>query len=124
MRRSGILKSLPGIFASGTGEVSLRLARVLLYSLLLMAVLTPLLQLDSLDRFPVTTDDIEVQVTYCLSTVALLLVLAQVLKLIPLFLQGKVDGLLMAVRPLEILFADARDMQFESPPPAPIPLRV
>lgn len=56
-------------------------------ALLLMAVLTPVMQLDSWDRFPVSSDDIELAVTLCLCTVGMGLVFTTILKLAPVLLR-------------------------------------
>jgi hypothetical protein len=45
-----------------------------------MAVLSPVLQLDSCDRFPVSTGDIEAEITYCLCSIGMVLVFAGVLR--------------------------------------------
>ena len=111
------------IFAS-RGITSLRLARVLLCLMLLMVLVTPLLQLDSLDSFPVTTDDIEMQIIYCLNAVAILLVFSHALKLICAFLRGSVAALFLAVQPRVLFVPDAWRVLFEPPPPMMAPLRI
>lgn len=60
-----------------------KICKVVLLSLLLMAVLSPLLQLNSCDRFPVSSDDIEAEITYCLCSLGMVLVFTGVLRLIP-----------------------------------------
>src|SRR5258708_13605886 len=55
----------------------------MLTALFAVALLTPFLQIDSLDKFPVSTDDFEVQVTCCLSVMGMLLVFARLLKIVP-----------------------------------------
>jgi len=64
-----------------------RFCQVVLFLLLLMAVLTPLLQLDSWDRFPVSSDDIEAQTTHCLCVLGMVLIFTGVLKLFPVLLR-------------------------------------
>ena len=59
-----------------------KICKIILLSLLLMAVLSPLLQLNSCDRFPVFSDDIEALITHCLCSFGMALVLTQFLKLI------------------------------------------
>jgi hypothetical protein len=56
--------------------------RVVLLLLLLVAALTPLMQLDSLDQFPISSDDIECQVTFCLCSIGMVLVLTHILQLV------------------------------------------
>jgi hypothetical protein len=59
-----------------------KIGKIILLSLMLMAVLSPLLQLHSCDRFPVSTDDIEAEIMYCLCSLGMVLVLTRVLKLV------------------------------------------
>jgi hypothetical protein len=59
-----------------------KIGKIILLLLMLMAVLSPLLQLHSCDRFPVSSDDIEDEIMYCLCSLGMVLVLTQVLKLI------------------------------------------
>src|SRR5258708_23418212 len=59
--------------------------RLGLLLLLLVAALTPLMQLDSWDSFPISSDDIECQVTFCLCSVGMVLVLTQILPFVALF---------------------------------------
>jgi hypothetical protein len=68
-------------------------------ALLLMAVLMPVMQLDSWDRFPVSSDDIELAVTLCLCIVGMGLVFTTILKLAPALLhfQFQVPPLSMRV---------------------------
>ncbi|HSM85503.1 MAG TPA: hypothetical protein VLT16_05105 [Candidatus Limnocylindrales bacterium] len=58
--------------------------QVVLYLLLLMAVASPLLQLDSWDQFPVSSDDIECQITYCLCILGMVLIFTGILELVPM----------------------------------------
>lgn len=59
-----------------------KICKVVLLSLLLMAVLSPLLQLNSCDRFPIS-GDVEAEIMYCLCSMGMVLVLTGVLRLIP-----------------------------------------
>jgi hypothetical protein len=77
---------------AGRGISQFMLHRILLCALLAIALLTPFLQIDSLDRFPTTTDDIEVQITCCLSIAGMLLVLARILKAVPALLRAWLAG--------------------------------
>ena len=61
----------------------LRLRKTVLCLLLLMVAVSPLLQLNSLDRFPVASDDIEIQAIYCLLSLGIMLVITLVLTLLP-----------------------------------------
>lgn len=78
------LLALPGLEGSAFRRI---LHQLLLAALLAMVLLTPFLQIDSLDKFPVSTDDFEVQVTCCLSVLGMLLVFARLLKIVPLALR-------------------------------------
>lgn len=60
--------------------------QIVVAALLLMAVLTPVMQLDSWDKFPVSSDDIELAVTFCLCTLGMGLVFTTILKLVPTLL--------------------------------------
>ena len=51
-----------------------------------MVVATPFLQVDSLDQFPVSTDDFEAQLTCTLCLLGMFLVFTTVLKLVSGFL--------------------------------------
>ena len=59
-----------------------KIGKIILFSLMLMAVLSPLLQLHSCDRFPVSSDDIEAEIMYCLCSLGMVLVLTGLLKLV------------------------------------------
>jgi hypothetical protein len=71
--------------------------RVVLLSLLVVAALTPLMQLNSLDQFPISSDDIECQVTFCLCSIGMVLVVTQILQF--------VAGLVRLTRPLVALIS-------------------
>lgn len=60
--------------------------QIVLAALLLMAVLTPVMQLDSWDKFPVSSDDIEFAITLCLCILGMGLVFARIMKLVPILL--------------------------------------
>ncbi|HEX7287885.1 MAG TPA: hypothetical protein VF532_16975 [Candidatus Angelobacter sp.] len=63
--------------------------QIVLAALVLMAVLTPVMQLDSWDEFPVSSDDIEFGVTFCLCILGMGLIFARMLKLVPVFLRSR-----------------------------------
>lgn len=63
--------------------------QIVLAALVLMAVLTPVMQLDSWDKFPVSSDDIEFGVTFCLCILGMGLIFARMLKLVPVFLRSR-----------------------------------
>jgi len=72
--------ALPGLEGSAFRRT---LHQLLLTALVSMVVLTPFLQIDSLDKFPVSSDDFELQVTCFLSILGMLLVCARILKIVP-----------------------------------------
>ena len=59
-----------------------RIDQIVLILLLLMAVLSPLMQLNSFDQFPVAGDDLETQIICVLCGIGILLVLAGILQLV------------------------------------------
>jgi hypothetical protein len=85
-----VLRMLKGLGRRGP---QLMFHKVLLGAMLAIALLTPFLQIYSLDKFPTTTDDFEVQVTCCLSILGMLLVFARILRLIPRALRWGLLGL-------------------------------
>lgn len=65
-----------------------KLRKLVLILMLLMAVASPFMQLDSWDKFPVATDDIELQMIMNLCMLGMFFVLAGVLfKLFPILLR-------------------------------------
>lgn len=85
-----------------------RLCIITLCAITLMTVASPMLQLDSLDSFPVSSDDIELLVVFCLCLAGMMLLFAHIFKLAPVFLQ------VLPIPPLRhwslaLLSVDARD---------------
>jgi hypothetical protein len=64
-----------------------RLGKVVLLLILLMVVCSPFLQFQTLDGFPVTTDDFEQVVTCILCEVGMLLLFLGIMKLLPVLLR-------------------------------------
>ena len=64
-----------------------RLRKVVLLLILLMVVCSPFLQFQSLDDFPVTTDDFEQVVMCVLCEVGMLLLFLGIMKLLPALLR-------------------------------------
>ncbi|HZI56555.1 MAG TPA: hypothetical protein VFF39_07255, partial [Verrucomicrobiae bacterium] len=64
-----------------------RLPRVVLILIVLMAVLSPFMQLDSWDNFPVGTGDIEMHLLSVLFETGMFFVIAGILKLVPALLR-------------------------------------
>jgi len=114
----------PSIGDDPDPRVVLRLRQAVLLLMLLMVAVTPLLQIHSLDQFPVATDDIETQAIYCVLTIGMLLVTALVLTIVPVLIFSR-----LPVPPSPKMTwnfpgvgSHARD---ESPPPGgAVPLRI
>ena len=64
-----------------------RLPRVVLVLIVLMAVLSPFMQLDSWDNFPVATGDFEMHMISVLFETGMFFVFAGILKLFPVLLR-------------------------------------
>ena len=64
-----------------------RMPRVVLILIVLMAVLSPFMQLDSWDNFPVGTGDIEMHLLSVLFETGMFFVIAGILKLVPALLR-------------------------------------
>src|SRR5215467_12184228 len=75
-----------------------KLPKIVLVLIVLMAVLSPFMQLDSWDRFPVATGDIELQIISVLFETGMFFVIAGILKLFPALLR-------FAVRPPAVTIA-------------------
>lgn len=72
--------------------------KIVLVLIVLMAVLSPFMQLDSLDNFPVATGDIEMHIISVLFETGMFFVFAGILKLFPSLLCTN-------VRPPSIIFS-------------------
>ncbi len=97
--------------------------QLILLLLLLMAVISPLLQLDSWDRFPVSSDDIECQVTCCLCSIGMLLSFAAMLKLVQV-LRRVVGPVLFGPTPESRSLGVYLIFEPKLSPPHLIPLRI
>jgi hypothetical protein len=101
----------------------LTLHKIVLGLLLLMMLVSPFLQIDSLDQFPVATDDIEVVVIYCLATVGMLLLCAHLVKLVPALLRACLPVPPAVSKPSMVFIAAEAELVDVSPPFA-VPLRI
>jgi hypothetical protein len=70
--------------------MSHKLPKIVLVLIVLMAVFSPFMQLDSWDRFPVATGDIEFQIISVLFEIGMFFVFAGILELFPLLLRNGV----------------------------------
>jgi hypothetical protein len=75
-----------------------KLPKIILVLIVLMAVFSPFMQLDSWDRFPVATGDIELQIISVLFETGMFFVIAGILKLFPALLR-------FALRPPTVTFS-------------------
>lgn len=66
-----------------------RLPKVVLVLIVLMAVLSPFMQFDSWDNFPMTTGDIELHIISVLFEMGMFFVFAGILKLFPALLRSR-----------------------------------
>jgi hypothetical protein len=99
-----------------------KICKVVLLSLLLMALLSPLLQLNSCDRFP-ASGDIEAEITYCLCSLGMVLVLTGVLRLIPELSRALIPLLLPQFCAQAFLMPDEKSLQ-RGPVLLLVPLRI
>ena len=60
-----------------------KLRKLVLFLMAAIALLSPFMQLNSWDNFPVSTDDIELQLTFGLCLIGMFLVFVGVAKLLP-----------------------------------------
>lgn len=61
------------------------LYKIVLFLLLGMALLSPFMQMNSMDEFPVKGDDFELWVISCLCGIGILLLLGKLLQTVPVF---------------------------------------
>jgi hypothetical protein len=94
-----------------------RLPKVVLVLILLMAVFSPFMQLDSWDNFPVATGDIEFQIITVLFEIGMFFVFAGILTLFPGLLRSGflIPSLAFASRSPEIVLSEAEPSSFAVP---------
>ncbi|PYP88523.1 MAG: hypothetical protein DMG65_14830 [Candidatus Angelobacter sp. Gp1-AA117] len=121
------MRSLQSFYSAIFGHVQenkvLRLRKTILCLILLMVAVSPLLQLNSFDKFPVATDDIEIQTIYCLLSLGMLLVVTVVLTLLPVLTLWKLLAPPVST-PLWCFLATDSYAEDESPPLFAVPLRI
>jgi|SRR6476469_5297605 hypothetical protein len=71
--------------------MSRKLPKIVLTLIVLMAVFSPFMQLDSLDNFPVATGDIEMHLISVLFETGMFFVFAGILKLFPKLLCSNIE---------------------------------
>jgi len=78
-----------------------RLRKLVLALMAVMVLLSPFMQLDSWDNFPVSTDDIELQLMFGLCLIGMFLVFVGVAKLLPELIRSAFLGQMVAVENVE-----------------------
>lgn len=73
-----------------------RLRKIVLLLIGVMTLLSPFMQLDSLDAFPRSTDDIELQLIFALCLIGMFLVFVGVAELLPTLLGAALRGYAVA----------------------------
>ena len=121
------MRSLKSIYSTIFGYAPetrvLRLRKAVLCLILVVLAATPLLQLNSLDKFPVATDDIEIQAIYCLLSFGMLLVITLVLTLLPILTLWKLLAPPVST-PFCCFLATDSYAEDESPPLFAVPLKI
>jgi len=74
-----------------------KLRKIVLMLLMVVILLSPFMQLDSWDNFPVSTDDIELQLMFGLCLIGMFLVFVGVAKLLPELMLSTFFGLARAI---------------------------
>ncbi len=116
-----LLISFSSILSSNRNRL-LIFQKCVLVMLLLMAVASPFLQINSLDQFPVNTDDFELQVICCLCLLGMFLVCTAFIALWPAVSQADLSPPAPDSTPWQ-RFADNFALDSASPPFA-VPLRI
>jgi hypothetical protein len=116
-----LLISLSSILSSSRSRL-LVFQKCVLMMLLVMAVASPFLQIDSLDQFPVNTGDFEIQVICCLCMLGMFLVFTAFITLSPSARLADLSPPLPDANPCH-WFADGPAVDSASPPFA-VPLRI
>jgi len=78
-----------------------RLRKLVLMLMAVMVFLSPFMQLDSWDNFPVSTDDIELQLMFGLCLIGMFLVFVGVAKLLPELMRSSFIGSIIVVQKFE-----------------------
>ncbi len=94
-----------------------RLRKIVLVLMMVMILLSPFMQLDSWDNFPVSTDDIELQLMFGLCLIGMFLVFVGVAKLLPELIRSAYVGPAVALHPVEVEAGCAGSMSSVLSPP-------
>jgi hypothetical protein len=95
------------------------LCKIVLLALALMALVSPMLEFISLDSFPVSSDDFELLVMFCLCVLGMALVFPHLFKMAPVFIPGTHPPLPSVLSATLLLVEDGSDMPISytaSPP--------
>jgi hypothetical protein len=90
--------------------------------MVMMALISPFLQIDSLDQFPVNTGDFEIQVICCLCMLGMFLVFAAFIHLVPALMPGDYHPPLQKRAGWQTAWRARSDAAFS--PPFAVPLRI
>ena len=82
-----------------------RLRQLVLFLIAAMVLFSPFMQLDSLDNFPRSTDDIELQMIFALALIGMFLVFVGVAKLLPDLILAAFGGSLITLHTFEFELA-------------------
>ena len=95
---------------------------LILLALTLMALASPMMQFDSLDSFPVCSDDIELLVMFCLCFLGMALVFAHLFKPILIFFRAMLPPVQIFCSPALLISGECGNLV--SLLTAPVPLRI
>lgn len=98
------------------------LQKSVLVLMVIMALISPFLQIDSLDQFPVNTGDFEIQVICCLCVLGMFLVFAAFIHLAPALMPGDYHPPLQPGAGWQRAWRTMSDSGFS--PPFAVPLRI
>jgi hypothetical protein len=94
-----------------------RLRQLVLLLMAVMVFLSPFMQLDSLDNFPRSTDDIELQMIFALALIGMFLVFVGVATLLPELILAAFRGLMIRLHKIEFELAGAHSLSSVFSPP-------
>ena len=84
-----------------------RLRQLVLFLMAVMVLFSPFMQLDSLDNFPRSTDDIELQMIFALALIGMFLVFVGVASLLPELIRAAFRGPMITLHTVEFEMAGA-----------------
>lgn len=96
------------------------LCKIVLLTLALMALASPMLEFISLDSFPVSSDDFELLVMFCLCVLGMALVFPHLFKMAPVFVLGMLPPLPSVLSATLLLVEEGSDMPVSYTVSAPL----